>query len=61
MDDLPASVVFSSDSEFWYEDTHPLGFIDADSKAAVIYNHVPPILSLSHSDRLYDSVPQEQG
>lgn len=39
VDDLPASVVFSSDNEFWYEDTHPLGFIDANNNA-VLYNHV---------------------
>ncbi|CBK25367.2 uncharacterized protein [Blastocystis hominis] len=54
VDDLPASVVFSSDSEFWYEDTHPLGFIDADSKAAVIYNHIAfTILYHKNKDNSY--------
>lgn len=41
IDDLPAAVMVTSkddEMEYWFEDTHPLGFMD-DGKA-VVYNHV---------------------
>ena len=40
-DDLPAAVMVTSkddEKEYWFEDTHPLGFMDEGK--AVVYNHV---------------------